>query len=1802
MNNLFLILLFITSGASASEAFKDYMVQSPKIEAPKRGSLKGEYGSVGLKSLNLQTGSFSTSLPFVFPSKRGKMLQSFGVTYSPSFGLSEFGIGWSSNLKISRVRDLGVLNFTDDNLSTPWGKMLRGDSGFYYTEKVEKRVKLELLDREIVVYLSDGSKVFFGDLNDDAYFDEIKQGQVVSWSLNYAVDPVGVKTKYNYSKRTNKHESYLREILYGGLAEDYQYKIVFNSKINQFKFESFKAAKRTIQDEYIDEILIQVKENSNFVDIYKYKLNYKFYTNSPGFHLVDVQKIYNTNNKEPKITFNYDSPSDFLKNTKWQENPNLSDLAQRYRTRLTNYNFTSMQDFNNDGRVDLELGQEYDIYHNTDDGFEKQELDSATGDISTWCLFPVHASRNSRRFFRPTPDSDVFVYDLFKYNSGTIFDLCKLNGERVDYFLFPQFWEKGLKTIISDVNRDLRPDVIHLRHNAYEVIYNTSTKNNVSFSQETKLVPINLPTTFHSFWVNDINSDGHPDLVLKGHYSIYAHMGDASGEFSKEYISFNVYLPNWVPSSIDLKDRSVSFVDMNKDSLPDMLVQYQGIVSLFINTGNSFLQYYIPGMFVGPSYNQNIIYGDMTGDGNQELITTLVGTNKVLTLPLDKTGLGLLKSMNDGKGNFIEYTYGKSKAQVGVGSRKTIITEMKRTTIGEEPVEFSLNFGEIATHSETKGFLGFKAVNSLKDQIGVNESLFIYDSKNRSYITESSQFDTRVPGFIKYSQSSFIQDVFDGLDITLLTESNSGYRDLDGNDSNLKNTTIYNQDLCIETTRKESVNKFLETTKSFQTVAGFEDNMSCFDDLVTISGNNFSYNLDIDRDSAARVTHIKRGGYLQQQMSYGLNGKLSSIWNTGKGATSVNYDQYYRINSVIAPDGVETAISEYEIINDNPKNISKIRPNLIFEQYFRFDGIGRLSKLWHNLGNYSESVPYKSYAYEFADDEHLAATKEVESINYSGSSLSSIDRFFWQTGAGKDIANGQVDQSNIVVKNQYKYLTKINSKIGYRSNAIANNKDFLKVKPQDLPNPFEVMLQDMDYLNLPIENNTAVFSSINQKKEFTRNIQNNKVRDVIIENGDNSLRTVSVKDSFGHLVRSKLEEGNVYKYRHDGLGRLKKVIFPDGTEQRVRYHQTLGYVKKVIRDGIGSINYIYELDTNLLKEKIVSDQYDFPKYKTEFEHDSIGRVIKQTHTNFKNNGNVDKTYEIDFLFDGNYFNKPQDSSQLGFLTAIQSNKFTKEYVYSADEKKVVCDQYVGNKKLTKNISYFDHREPSSEEYIFSRASNGNVYTQRVFDYALSAVNGQVESVLVDGSPFYSYVFDNLLEVNGAAFNGNFINFTRDLDTNRVHGISENGMGRLWSYNNRDLIDQMDLDFGTSQVSKTYSYNPNKYLESLTEVNSQSATKNYSYLYDINGLISNSTLDGDSTDHERLIDQWKVGSYRFILDDMGRVQRRRKSQQISPKRFTYGATGRISKVKQRNRDRAYYFYDEENNPIVKEYKNGQIEFYFEDLVIKGNKLYQPVKLNSMNHALGYFNGADFKKIDADHLGSVIRDSNNRIRLPSPYGERTKNRNLKDHDVFDFTLKGYDRDIEAVRMGRRYYDPKAKLFLTPDFYFIENFDKIKGSPVEGNLYSYAGNNPINYTDPSGKNLIAKGLKLLYNAGKAVFNAGKRLARYKKNDKLYQSQRTSSKTAGNLGKTSKKTQNKVNHIFGPKNLKRHKLDKLLDKYKGDGVKAYRDLKSAASRSSKKLKDGVHDVDVTLKGESITVRVFKAKGKTEVSTAFGK
>ena len=123
--------------------------------------------------------------------------------------------------------------------------------------------------------------------------------------------------------------------------------------------------------------------------------------------------------------------------------------------------------------------------------------------------------------------------------------------------------------------------------------------------------------------------------------------------------------------------------------------------------------------------------------------------------------------------------------------------------------------------------------------------------------------------------------------------------------------------------------------------------------------------------------------------------------------------------------------------------------------------------------------------------------------------------------------------------------------------------------------------------------------------------------------------------------------------------------------------------------------------------------------------------------------------------------------------------------------------------------------------------------------------------------------------------------------------------------------------------------------------------------------------------------------------------------------------------------------------------------------------------------------------SDHLGSASLisdykgDEYQRIEY-TPYGEtwieRTDNKGV-DYLPYRFTAKELDEETGLYYYGARYLDPKYSMWISVDPAIGEYMGKTDAgmggiyNHVNFNLYHYAGNNPINYTDPDGRAHFSK-----------------------------------------------------------------------------------------------------------------------------------
>ncbi len=303
---------------AANDIFKDYKVQSSSIETPKRGSLKGDFDRIGLKALNQKTGSFTLTLPLEFPSARGKMIHPYSVNYSPGFGLSEYGIGWNNSLSIQRFRIKGLINFKDDSLMGPWGKMHLGDDGLYYDEALKNKVTARIADDQstIEAFLTSGEKLIFtskGSLKSAGLTSSSNESKSFRWFLTKVIDPAGNRNEYFY-QTTKKGQVVVSDIFYAGRENDeYQYKVHFDyhkcgkKTVNCRSMLDFSSGKKVSKNLVTKSISFYSLNNNAFEETYHYDLTHTVAADSPAFYLESIQRVMKDGTKAPKNFFKYNT-------------------------------------------------------------------------------------------------------------------------------------------------------------------------------------------------------------------------------------------------------------------------------------------------------------------------------------------------------------------------------------------------------------------------------------------------------------------------------------------------------------------------------------------------------------------------------------------------------------------------------------------------------------------------------------------------------------------------------------------------------------------------------------------------------------------------------------------------------------------------------------------------------------------------------------------------------------------------------------------------------------------------------------------------------------------------------------------------------------------------------------------------------------------------------------------------------------------------------------------------------------------------------------------------------------------------------------------------------------------------------------------------------------------------------------------------------------------------------------------------------------------------------------------------------
>ncbi|MYM59078.1 hypothetical protein GTG28_07565 [Vibrio sp. OCN044] len=197
-------------------------------------------------------------------------------------------------------------------------------------------------------------------------------------------------------------------------------------------------------------------------------------------------------------------------------------------------------------------------------------------------------------------------------------------------------------------------------------------------------------------------------------------------------------------------------------------------------------------------------------------------------------------------------------------------------------------------------------------------------------------------------------------------------------------------------------------------------------------------------------------------------------------------------------------------------------------------------------------------------------------------------------------------------------------------------------------------------------------------------------------------------------------------------------------------------------------------------------------------------------------------------------------------------------------------------------------------------------------------------------------------------------------------------------------------------------------------------------------------------------------------------------------------------------RAQYGYDFDGQRrykkvSLKDGKASQVVYLDSLNEIRDGKLVKYVELNGRKVASSNKAGAKFSPEQFylnDHIGSTSLVLNKQAKAISaqrfaPFGDRLALFGKSGATPYGFTGKEQDDESDLGYFSHRYLGHASAQFITPDPVFVKN-ERFE-NPQHWSPYSYAANNPIRYTDPSGEipvDTVWDGLNIVYDIGKISF----------------------------------------------------------------------------------------------------------------------
>jgi RHS repeat-associated protein len=558
------------------------------------------------------------------------------------------------------------------------------------------------------------------------------------------------------------------------------------------------------------------------------------------------------------------------------------------------------------------------------------------------------------------------------------------------------------------------------------------------------------------------------------------------------------------------------------------------------------------------------------------------------------------------------------------------------------------------------------------------------------------------------------------------------------------------------------------------------------------------------------------------------------------------------------------------------------------------------------------------------------------------------------------------------------------------------------------------------------------------------------------------LSSVGIATGFGYDANGNQTSINAPLARnsesqYDELNRLTQVTDPNSGATQFGYNaldQLISvtdpsyHVTSYTYNGLGDLTQQVSPDTGTTTNTYdsagnVSTSTDARNQTASYSYDALNRVTQVSYS--------DQT--IQYQYD-------QGTNAKGRLTTVTDSSGQTSWTYDAQGRPTSHTQVMGS--IQKNVSYgYDSAGHLSTVTLPSGHSvqygytNGKVTsltldnTQMILNTVLYEPFGPIRQWTWGNGTLSARSFDedgNLTQLDSAGSKS--LNYDNAFRITNITDVTEPNLSQSYNY---DLLDRLTLASGnTLNQSWSYDANGNRLTQGgsdattftvasgSNQLNSASGTLTYTYDYD---AVGNMLSDGQRT---------------FTYNAAGRMTTATKVGITTS--YQYNALGQ--RVKKSNATQTTHFVYDESGHLLGEYD--QAGNLIQEIVWLHDIPVASIRNNEQGNGVGVF------YIHTDHLNTprkMTRSTDNAIvwRFDSdPFGNGTANEDPDGNGLFvQFNLRmpGQYFDVETGFFHNyyRYYDPQSGRYVTSD--------PIGLAGGSFSTYSYANNNPLSFTDPTG-----------------------------------------------------------------------------------------------------------------------------------------